>query len=260
LDILSAVLLGLVQGLTEFLPVSSSGHLVLSQHLLGFEGSNLALNLLLHIGTLLAVLIYFRKDIAQIAISAISGQGEIDGRRWVIMILIGSIPTAIIGFTFKDQFEALFLQPRLVAVMLWVTAILLLASDRVKLKKVQGENITVLRSLFVGIAQGLAIIPGISRSGSTIATAIFSGIQPEKAARFSFLLSIPAIIGATMLEFKEIAGVTAADAPSYLLGTLTAFASGYLAIDILLKMVVKRKLWKFSIYLFVVGLAGLIFI
>ena len=261
MDIISAFLLGLVQGLTEFLPISSSGHLVLSQHLLGFRESNLAFDILVHLGTLLAVIIYFRKDITSILLSSVGRSSGIDGRRWIVMIIIGTIPTGIIGLAFKDHFEALFEQPRIVAFMLWITAILLALSDRIQIKASKEESkLTVSRSLLVGIAQGLAIIPGISRSGSTITFGIFSGLDPNKAARFSFLLSIPAILGATLLEYKQFLNATASDIPAYLVGTITAFASGYGAIYLLLKMVVKRKLWRFSIYLFLVGLVGLIFI
>lgn len=259
MDILSAVLLGIVQGLTEFLPVSSSGHLVLSQHLLGYKGLNLAFDVVVHMATLLAVVLYFRRDLGNIITSAISGSGVINGRRWILMIVIGSIPTALIGFTFREQFESLFALPKLVSGMLWVTAVILLLSDRVRLSNKPGETLTPWRALLVGVAQGLAIIPGISRSGSTISTAIFSGIDPEKATRFSFLLSVPAIIGAAALESGNIASLALADIHLYALAALAAFFSGYLAIDILLKLAVKRKLWKFSVYLFFVGLAGLLF-
>ncbi|TKJ39838.1 undecaprenyl-diphosphatase UppP [candidate division LCP-89 bacterium B3_LCP] len=260
MDILSAILLGLIQGLTEFLPVSSSGHLVLSQHLLGFHGPNLAFDVLVHLATLFAVVLYFRKDILSIFSSALARSDDnIDGRRWLLMIAIGTVPTAIIGFTFREQFEAIFATPKLTAVMLWVTAIILIASDRVRVKVNSSRSrLTVPRAIMVGIVQGLAIIPGISRSGSTISMGLFSGLNPQIAARFSFLLSVPAIMGATILEFGEIVNIGAQDYLPYSLAALTAFYSGYLAIDILMKMVIKRKLWKFSIYLFVVGLLGLL--
>ncbi len=258
MDILSAILLGLIQGLTEFLPVSSSGHLVLSQHLLGFEGSNLAFDLVVHLATLLAVIIYFRKDIYNILTSAISGSGEINGRLWISMIAIGTVPTAIIGYSFEEQFKAMFAAPRIVALMLWVTAVILIISDRIPIKDNSGNRLTIWRALVIGTSQGLAIIPGISRSGSTISAAIFSGMNPDRAARFSFLLSIPAILGASLMESKDIAAVASVNIPAYAAAALAAFMSGYLAIDILLKMVVKRKLWRFSVYLFFVGLAGLL--
>jgi undecaprenyl-diphosphatase len=259
MDIFSAFLLGLVQGLTEFLPISSSGHLVLSQHLLGFREPNLAFDILVHLGTLMAVVFYFRKDIATILLSSVGRSTDMDGRRWILMIIVGTIPTGIIGFAFKDQFEALFAQPRLVAGMLWITAVLLAVSDRIRVNASNDSKLTVPRSVLVGIAQGLAIIPGISRSGATITFGIFSGLNPSQAARFSFLLSIPAILGATLLEFEKFMGATAHELPAYIVGAITAFVSGYAAIYLLLKMVIQRKLWRFSIYLFLVGLAGLIF-
>lgn len=260
MDIISAFLLGLVQGLTEFLPISSSGHLVLSQHLLGYTESDLAFNILVHIGTLIAVVYYFRRDITMILLSCLGRPSGINGWRWVVMIVIGTMPTAVIGLAFKDQFESLFTQPRTVAVMLWITGLLLAISDRIRINQSKDRKLTVPRSLIIGMAQGLAIIPGISRSGSTITFGIFSGLDPGKAARFSFLLSIPAIIGATILEYEQFLTATTIDIPAYIVGTITAFASGYIAISVLLKMVVRRKLWRFSIYLFLVGLAGIILI
>jgi undecaprenyl-diphosphatase len=261
MDILSALILGLVQGLTEFLPVSSSGHLVLMQHFLGFREPQLAFDVLVHVATLLAVVIYFRKDIGGMTLSVLPRSKDRDGRRWVLMIAVGTVPTALIGLAFEEQFEALFASPRIVAAMLWLTAVILLLSDRVTIKTgSEAVKLTWIRALTVGIAQGLAIIPGISRSGFTIATAIFSGIDPARAARFSFLLSIPAILGATLLEVGEIVMVESSQIPAFFVAFLAAFASGYLAIDLLMKMVIKRKLWKFSVYLGVVGLLSLILV
>lgn len=261
MDLLSAILLGLVQGLTEFLPVSSSGHLVLAQHFLGYEGSNLAFDVLVHLATLLAVILYFQKDIVHIFKSFLPETPYPDGRRWLAMIAVGTVPTAIIGIAFEKQIETLFASPRIVASMLWVTALILFLSDRVKVKaESNGTRITIFRALIVGAAQGLAIIPGISRSGSTISVAIFSGLDPNQAARFSFLLSIPAVFGATLLEIGEIVTVESSQIVAYAVAFIAAFASGYLAIDILMRTVLKRKLWKFSIYLCIVGLTGLIFV
>ncbi len=261
MDLFSALLLGLLQGLTEFLPVSSSGHLVLTQHLLGLKGSEqLAFDVLLHLATLLAVVIYFRRDIIRLSSSALTAADGEQGRRWLAMIVIGSIPTAVIGFTFEDAFRSLFGQPRFVSLMLWVTALILMLSDRRKIREETKNRLTVWRSLAVGTAQGLAIIPGVSRSGATITTAIFTGMDPELAARYSFLLSIPAIVGANMMEIKGIAGISANHLPAYAAGAIVAFLAGYLAIDVLLKVVVKRNLWKFSVYLFILGLIGLIFV
>jgi undecaprenyl-diphosphatase len=181
------------------------------------------------------------------------------GRLWLTMIIIGSIPTAVIGFVFADSFRSLFGQPRFVSLMLWVTALILMLSDRRKIKEEFKGRLTVFRSVAVGTAQGLAIIPGISRSGATITTAIFTGMDPALAARYSFLLSIPAIVGAMMMEMKDIVGLSLGHLPAYGAGAVVAFLSGYLAIDVLLRVVVKRNLWKFSVYLFILGLVGLIF-
>jgi len=258
MDYLSAIILGLVQGLTEFLPVSSSGHLVLSQHLLGFQGPNVAFDLLLHLATTLAVIIYFRAELANILLSIFGKSPEKDGRRWLVMMVLASIPTAMIGFVFQEQVEALFGAPRTVACMLWVTAGLLYLSDRVKVRENAGGRIKAYQAVIVGITQGIAIIPGISRSGSTIAAGIFSGLNRGTAARFSFLISIPAILGASLLEAKDISGINAADLLPYCVGVAMAFISGYLSIDFLLRILVRRRLWSFSIYLFIIGLMGII--
>ncbi len=259
MEYLFAVLLGLVQGLTEFLPVSSSGHLVLTHQLLGFEGPQIAYDVLLHLGTLLAVIIYFRSDLLQIFYTAVNPSSEYGGRRWILMIIIASIPTAIIGFAFEEVLEKQFGDPRLVSLQLWCTALLLVITDRVWIRESAGRKVKAHQALLVGVAQGIAIIPGISRSGATIATGVFCGLNRNVAARFSFLISIPAIFGASLLELDEIVAIRAQDVLPYLLGVLVAFITGYLSIDILLRILVKRKLWKFAVYLFGIGLLGLIF-
>ncbi|MCX6640129.1 MAG: undecaprenyl-diphosphatase UppP [bacterium] len=255
---LNTIILGVVQGLTEFLPVSSSGHLVLAQHLLGLTGPQLAFDIMLHLGTLLAVVIYFRRDIMEIVLSAASRSGKRDGRRWMLMIILATIPTGLIGFFFKDKFESLFGDPHLVAMMLLVTAALLFIADRLVIQRRNPSKLTVSSSLIVGIVQGIAIIPGISRSGSTIAAGIFTGLDARTAARFSFLVSIPAILGATFLELKDLAGITGADYLPYLTGTVVASVVGYLAIGFLMNVLMKRKLWTFGVYLLVIGVLGLI--
>jgi undecaprenyl-diphosphatase len=260
MDLLHAILLGLVQGLTEFLPISSSGHLVFAQNLLGIREPNVAFDLILHLGTLLAVLVYFRNDIVQIFTSACSQQDESGGRRWIAMIVLGTIPTALIGFAFQQQFESLFGKPRLVAMMLWITAALLFLSDRVRSTPKQIGKITALQAIVVGIAQGLAIIPGISRSGATITTGLFTGMDAKTSARFSFLLAVPAILGASTLELKGLPALQPGEFWSYLGGAVVAFISGWIAIDLLLKVLVRRKLWKFSLYLLLLGAIGLIFL
>lgn len=258
MNVLTAILLGLVQGLTEFLPISSSGHLVIAQSLLKFEGPSVAFDLMLHMGTLLAVIIYFREDIGQLFLPHRNEAGSRVGSNWLLLLVIGSIPTALIGFAFKEQFETLFGKPHLAALMLWVTAVILALADRVSIRQNPGKPMNAIRALIVGTVQGIAIIPGISRSGSTISAAIFAGVNASVAARFSFLLSIPAIIGASLLEIKDFSGIGAQNIFATAAGIVAAFLSGLLAIDILLKVLVRHNLWKFSIYLFIIGLIGLL--
>ena len=258
MDLISSIILGLVQGLTEFLPISSSGHLVLAQKLLGFQGPTVAFDVILHLGTTAAVLIYFRRTIMEICVSAVSGTQKDYGRRWIIMLILATIPTAIIGFAFKDQLEAMFEDPQSLAIQFWITGILLLITDRIRVRANPSDKIKAGQSLIVGVAQGIAIIPAISRSGITIAAGVFSGMNRETAARFSFLLSVPAILGATLLEAGAISQITKPDILPISIGTLVAFVSGYLAIDLLLKMVVKRDLWVFAVYLLLIGLVALI--
>ena len=258
MDLLRAILLGLVQGLTEFLPISSSGHLVFAQNLIGFRVPNVAFDLIRHLGTLLAVLVYFRRDLVQIFTSSLSRKDESNGRRWIAMLIIGTIPTALIGFAFQQQFESLFGKPRVVALMLWITALLLFLSDRVQSTTKNNGGITVMQAIIVGIAQGVAIIPGISRSGATISTGLFTGMDAKTSARFSFLLAVPAILGASVFEMKNLSALEPGESLSYLGGAVVAFLSGWIAIDILLKVLIRRKLWKFSVYLLILGSIGLI--
>lgn len=258
MNLLSAILLGLLQGLTEFLPISSSGHLVLAQSLLKFEGPGVAFDLMLHLGTLFAVIIYFREDIARLFLRHRNDAGSGVGSNWLLLLVIGSIPTALIGFAFKEQFETLFGKPYLAALMLWFTAAILVLADLASLRQNPDKPMNAMRALIVGTTQGIAIIPGISRSGSTISAAIFTGVNATVAARFSFLLSIPAIMGASLLEMKDFSGIGAQNITAMAAGTVAAFFSGYLAIDVLLKVLVRHSLWRFSIYLFIVGLIGLV--
>ena len=213
MTVFQAVILGILQGATEFLPISSSGHLVFAQHYLkGFHQPGILLDVLLHLGTLFAVVIYYWKDIAKI-LRAVLIQLDVFGwwdmgardtyqtqRRLVLLIAVGTIPTALIGFLFKDSIEMLFSSVSFTASMLIVTGIILAAADRIKGVTRKIDSFQLKDSFIIGFVQGVAILPGISRSGSTIATGLFRKIDGEEAARFSFLLSIPAIIGAVILE------------------------------------------------------------
>jgi len=270
------IILGFVQGLTEFLPISSSGHLAIGQHFIpGSENfdQDILLNILLHFATLLVVLIYYRQDIAAIlkmTLSYVSRSRNPHNstengkesekknhlaRKMLPLIIVGSIPTGIIGILLKlsDRIEGIFSSLPLVGGTLLVTGTLLYLSDRFGPLNTK-KDISYVDAFIIGTVQGIAVLPGISRSGSTISVGILRGIDRKTAATFSFLLSIPAILGAVVIEGKDIS--TLASTPQfipYILGMLVAFGSGYIAIATLIRVVVKRKLSWFSFYCWAVG-------
>jgi len=255
MDILHATLLGLIQGLTEFLPVSSSGHLAIAQHFLpGFEQPGLLFDVLLHFATTMAVIIYFRSDIKRLLTCFFRKDAyAIDDRHTFWMIIIGSVPTAIIGLTGKDFFAGLFENLLVIGCMLLLTAMLLIVAEK---SRKDGRSLAQLRvndALLVGFVQGMAIIPGISRSGSTIATLLLRGVDGEAAARFSFLLALPAICGAMLLSLKDLQHVATNEIPAYGLGAAMAFASGLFAIRWLMDVVRRKRLAGFAVYCLLVG-------
>ena len=268
---LVVLILGIVQGLTEFLPVSSSGHLVVAQHYLpGFSGPPLPFDVLLHLGTLISLIVYFHRDIRRIIRSFFvrSSREDAGFRRLGVLIVIGSIPTAVIGIGLEDVFERMFANPKTVPIMFLITACVLLGAEMyvrrmgnedevsdqsaedTSLDRRTAESVNVWRALLIGFIQGCAIVPGISRSGTTIAAGIFSGVQREESARFSFLLSIPAIFGAFLLHLDDLAGADI----SYAVGAGAAALVGLLAIHLTITAVISNKLWIFSAYLFMVAI------
>jgi len=261
----SYIFQGILQGFTEFLPVSSSGHLTLFQYFSGHANleANMLTDIVLHFSTLLAVLFFFRADLLPYFTPA--GWRDPARRRVALLIIVGSIPTAAIGLLCKDFFEGLFSMPKAVCAALFFTGILLLVSEKLKKTTSQTDlaDFSFGRAILVGIAQGLAITPGISRSGSTIATGLLLGLKGEDAARFSFLLMIPAVGGATLLEGKDLieAGLPAAIEPAALLaGAVAATCTGFLALKFLVYIIREQKLAYFAYYLFVVSLASLTYI
>ncbi len=248
-------MLGLIQGLTEFLPVSSSGHLAITQHFLsGFEQPGLAFDVLLHAATMLAVIIYFRQDIWNLLSCYFRSDAQAQQDRHIFrMLILGSIPTAIIGFSGKDFFAGLFENLLVVGFMLLITATLLILAEKIRQDGRSLNQINYSDSLLVGTIQGLAILPGISRSGSTIACLLLRGIDGDAAARFSFLLALPAVGGAMLLSVKDVQYLATADLPAYGLGALTAFVSGLFAIRCLMNVVRRKRLIGFAIYCLLVG-------
>jgi len=250
-----AIFLGIVQGLTEFLPISSSGHLVFFQFLFGMKEPRLFFDVMLHFGTLLAVVIYFRRDIGGIIRgigSTVTGKRKNEeGTRLFFLILVASIPTGLMGILFKDWFESLFSKPNIVGGMLLITGSILWLTRWVKREGGSLEKMRWIDAILIGVVQGVAIIPGISRSGATISMGLFCGLNRELAGRFSFLLSIPAILGAMLLELWKVDSMPELQAVS--IGTAMAFLAGFLSLAFLMKVIQMGKIYNFSYYCWGIG-------
>jgi len=255
MDFLQAIYLGFLQGVTEFLPVSSSGHLVIAQAFLpNFEQPGVLFDVLLHLGTMGAVVLYFRKDLLSLVRAPFIADAEaLIHRKLLLLIVAGSVPTAVIGLAFKDFFESLFHDYRRAAMMLIVTGIILFISERFRRGERKEKDLTLGDALLTGVVQGCAIIPGISRSGSTIAALLLRGVDGETAARFSFLLALPAVGGAALLSLKDVHGVAEGLLPVYLAGAAISFATGLFSIHFLLAIIRKRRLFIFALYCWIVG-------
>ena len=258
---LRALVLGLLQGATEFIPVSSSGHLVLVPWLLKWPVPDLFFDTTVHLGTLFAVLAYFWRDFLQLARAwalSITRRTLSDTyARLAWIILIGSIPAAVIGYLAEDFFESLFGSPRSVSVLLMVTGLVLLVSERIGARTREEGDLRYLDAVLIGFGQACAIAPGISRSGATIASGLVRGLKRESAARFSFLLSTPIIFGAgvfKLLSLSEAGGAGAADLGSFGIGFVAALVAGYLCIAFLMSYLRRRKLYVFSAYCFLMGI------
>ncbi len=263
MTIWQAILLGVLQGLTEFLPVSSSGHLVIVPHLLGWPDPGLALDTMLHLGTLLAIVVFFWGDIWRLVRAALvslqrRSLADPDSRvAW--SLVVATIPGALLGFFFEDFFERLFGMPRAAAAFLLVTALVLVVSEVVGKRFRPIAALSWIDALAIGLAQSLAIAPGISRSGSTIAAGMLLGFHREEAARFSFLLAIPITLGSGAFQLlKLIGGTSAPAAPAVVLsGMVAAAVAGYLAIAALLALLRRQNLLVFAVYCAALGLAVL---
>jgi len=265
-ELFYSFILGILQGFTEFLPVSSSGHLVLGQALLGFDLPGLAYEVTLHVATAAAVVLTYRKRISvMLASLKPSGTGEAavtrEHRLLVWYLVIGTVPAAVVGVLFKDRVESAFDSPREVCLMLAVTGVILSLSRLGKANPARG--LVWWRVLLIGAAQAVALLPGISRSGTTITAALLLGLTPGRAAEFSFLLALPAILGAAVLEFVSEFSQGAPALPGtgvLAVGALSAFLSGFLAIFFLLKTLQSGRFDRFAWYCWAVAAAGLLFI
>lgn len=244
---LDAIFWGIIQGLTEFLPVSSSGHLVLIPALLDKPGPDLATNAMLHLGTLGAVVVYYRGDIAKLA------KFDRPARRLLTLILIGTVPAVVLGLLFEEKIEELISDPKTVAIMLIVTGAVLLATTQLRLGDRSGGDIGPVDGLLIGLAQALALIPGISRSGMTISSGLARGMGRMEAARFAFLLGIPVIAGAGLLQIVDVLRSGESIPSSVWVGVAVAGLSGYAAIAILLRLLMRVGMAPFGLYCITFG-------
>lgn len=260
MNILEAIILGLAQGLTEFIPVSSSGHLVLLHEAFGITENGLTFDVALHIGTLAALVIYFYKDII-LLVQGILGKNEHTKLAW--LIALATIPAVISGMLLQDSAESAFRSVRLVAINLIVVAFIMLAAEwfaKRYQRKTKLEKISLTQALLVGAAQAVAVVPGVSRSGSTITTGLFVGIDRVAATRFSFLLGIPITAGAIVkvLATDDAASMVSSEASLFVVGIVTALLSGLFAIRFLLKYLSKHSLAAFAYYRIALGALVLI--
>ena len=266
MDIIQGIIIGIVQGLTEFLPVSSSAHLIFIQNLLGVE-SSLAFDTFLHLGSLLAVLIFFRADIYKMLRAWWLSLGDIlqnrfkEGfysdpyKRLAWYVILATIPVGIVGILFESQVDALFAGALYVpGFFLFVTGTILNLSQRMAYGQIDMSHMGWFQSLFMGLGQACAIMPGLSRSGTTIAAGLVIGLDKEFAAKFSFILSIPAILGAFIVQLKDIGLSMSGDGAAIILGFVAAFVSGYLAIKWLLDLIQNKSLDIFAFYCWIVGI------
>ena len=272
LSLLEAIFMGFVQGVAEFLPISSSGHLTLLQHFFKMEEVDNLFNILLHFATLIAVCVVYRKDIAEMIVEFFKGVGSLFGghgsresrppeaRRLVMMVIVGTLPLFVV-LPLEGLVEGLGNYPAAVSVMLLVTGCILFFSDRVGDGRKTARTATVKDALLVGIAQGVATIPGISRSGSTISAGLLLGFNREFAVRYSFLLSLPAVLGATLLKVVRAFGDQGIDTsllPMYIAGMVVAGVVGYFSIQLVRLLANKGKFGNFAYYCWIVGIVSLI--
>jgi undecaprenyl-diphosphatase len=260
-QLIETIILGIIQGLTEWLPISSTGHLKLAEHFLGLKVPIL-FDITLHLGTLIVILIYFKKEVKKIVSALLRFDFKTEHGKFIPLIIVGTIPTALIGLIFSTIIEDVFQNPIPIASAFILCGVILYST---KAGKEKTEYISYSEALMIGVAQGIAIIPGISRSGTTIAIALLLGIRREKAFKFSFLLSIPAVLGAFGLEaynaYKKWGTLTYASVGwiEVFVGILVAMGVGYFALRLLWKILAIQKLHFFAFYCWFIALLAIIF-
>ena len=272
MSVFMAFILGLIQGVAEFLPISSSGHLSIAQNLLGLQAvgeEHLFFDVLLHLGTLFAIFVFYWQDILSMIREFFLGVGDLArgttpnpvpaGRRLVLLVILGTLPLFLI-LPIKDKVENLYYNTVFIGIALLITGVLLWLSDRCRRGKKTEKNTTVLDVLLIGLAQAVATLPGISRSGMTITAGCFRGLDRRFAVRFSFLLSIPAVLGANILDLADAAkeGIDWSQLPVYAVGIVTAAVSGYLCLKLIRFIADKGKFGAFAYYCWFAGAVTLI--
>jgi undecaprenyl-diphosphatase len=257
LNLSTAVVLGIVQGLTELFPVSSSAHLVILQSFFpDFQQPGVAFDAILHFGTLVAIVFYFRTDIWNIFKAFIPQQGKVvaaandlsASRKLLLLIIIGTIPAAILGLLFQKEIHKVFESAQAAALFLIITGLLLFLSDKVKDAQRDEKEMNIADSILIGLAQSVALLPGISRSGATITTGIFRKLTRTTAARFSFLLSLPAVCGAVILEWPFIRQIPSSGIWFYFIGFLCAMLAGLLSLKLFFLVIREARLKYFAYY------------
>ncbi len=253
-----ALLLGIVQGLTEFLPVSSSGHLVLLQNYLGFKEPAVFFNILLHVGTLAAVIVFFRKELSLIMLSLVKFKTKdkrvLFYRQITLALILGTIPTVLLGLIFYKMKDFFIQGTFITAIMLLFTGVFLQVGEKFSTSKSQKkQKISIKDALIIGLMQGISLIPGISRSGITISSGLMRGLKRKLSFQYSFFLFLPTVIGALILEVREVKTIPTQFFLPYLIGTLAAFIIGLGALKALKKILMGKKLTIFSWYCWILG-------
>jgi len=265
-DYFDSLILGLIQGLTEFLPISSSGHLVITRSILKIEEFPLIFDVFVHFATLLSVIVFFKKELQKILVSIFNGVFKknnnensqfYENRKLIIHLTSATIPAVIIGLLFEEKIKNFFISGEVVSYSLMVTGVILLSTKFIDRKN---KKLTAKNSFVIGLAQAFALIPGISRSGSTISCALWLGIKPVDAVKFSFFMAIPVILGANILEFSNI-GIDSIlkSFPVLLVGGISAFLSGLIAINIIIKVIENGNFFWFGIYCIFMGLTTVLY-
>jgi undecaprenyl-diphosphatase len=254
MDPIQAILLGFIQGVTEWLPISSTGHLRIAEQFLGLT-LPLLFDVTLHVGTLIIILLFFRKDIKLVLVALVKGDFKSENGKLIPLIIVGTIPTALIGVVFSGTIETVFSSFLPIAGAFLTCGVVLYAS---KTGTEQKEHVTYISALAIGAAQGVALIPGLSRSGLTIATALMLGVSREKAFKFSFLLSVPAVIGAlglTLYEQHAVLTLVGVGWTEILVGIAMSLVISYFALKLLWKALAGKKFYLFAFYCWLMGVA-----